>query len=166
VTVALLYGETRRIQGDVCGAVRRKADYRGPYPVVAFPPPKRHEVGLRAIELVRTYGGVVAAPAPSQLWGVKLPTFELPRASWGLQSPGDEHGGYSVEVELQSWGRSSRGRTWLYLVRVPRELVRSTVRTGASPSSRGDGRYRETPRAFVQWLVMLAEAATASAARR
>jgi hypothetical protein len=103
---------------------RDARSYAGPWPVVAHPPcgpwgRLRHlskgagrDCGPRAVEQVRTFGGVLEHPEGSKLW-----------EACGLPRPGEErdaHGGYTVEVAQVDWGHVARKRTWLYLVGVPR----------------------------------------------
>jgi hypothetical protein len=158
--------------------------YDGPFPCVAHPPcgPWGHlahlyegeeqELGLRAVQQVRRFGGVLEHPARSMLW-----------AAAGLPAPGDfpwiDPNGYSIEVEQVSWGHVARKRTWLYCVGVPFDLVRATIRRGGKPTHwasggrrhdrKGSGGFapdgikicsaqqrRRTPPEFADWLVMLA----------
>jgi hypothetical protein len=164
---------------------RDARQYSGPHPVVAHPPCGawsllRHmsrgegrDCGPRAVEQVRSFGGVLEQPAESRLWAhCRLPMpGELP----------DEHGGFSIGVEQVAWGHVARKRTWLYFVGIDRWLVESTVRIGGTPthwcSGGGTGRgrtppgirvcsaqqRRRTPPAFSEWLVELARTARLSA---
>lgn len=108
--------------------------YCGPHPVVAHPPcgpwgalrhqytGDEHDCALRAVEQVRTYGGVLEHPAGSLLWQhCSLPerVFWYGTADrWLLQGPiePDRFGGFSFEVEQVEWGHVARKRTWLYVV--------------------------------------------------
>lgn len=102
--------------------------YPGPFPVVAHPPcsawsrlwncnksRKRpghgDTTGLRAVELVRRFGGILEQPARSQLW---LAAY--------LPEPGgpDLWGGETIQVNQSGWGHVATKPTWLYLCRTAR----------------------------------------------
>jgi hypothetical protein len=175
---------------DVWDAARDARLYTGPFPVVAHPPcahygKLRHlartndaDCAPRAVEQVRTYGGVLEHPAGSLLW-----------EACGLPLPGclpDAWCGYSVEVCQVDWGHVARKRTWLYLVGVPSSALRwpasrepthwiGGFRTGGGRANRyasngsavPDGirvcsaqQRRRTPPAFAAYLVGLAALAT------
>ncbi len=159
--------------------------YAGPHPVVAHPPcgpwgelrhlykGNEHDCAPRALELVRTWGGVMEHPHKSKFW---------PHA--GVVVPGvvDEHGGFTVDVDQCAWGHVARKRTRLYFVGVDAGLVDRTTLTGGTPTHwasggrsqvRKDGtigggcvppgikvcsaqQRRRTPLAFARWLVSLA----------
>jgi hypothetical protein len=92
---------------DVWDEARDARNYAGPWPVVAHPPcrawgrlrqfakprPDEKQLALRAVELVRRYGGVLEHPFGSSLW-----------AAAGLPLPGkiDAYGGWTVLVD-QGW---------------------------------------------------------------
>lgn len=202
-TVVALYIDPRgpypRMSGVDCWDESRDArSYGGPHPVVAHPPcgpwgNLRHmrqlrreadaECGPRAVEQVRAYGGVLEQPAGSKLWD----RCDVPRP--GRLSVGGDlciafggaDPGYSIAVEQVSWGHPARKPTWLYLVGVPWELVRSGLRSGGTPThwcsggrkrSSGSGglvppgikvcsaqQRRRTPTLLAEWLVSLARAA-------
>lgn len=191
-TVAILYCDPRgpypKMAGVDCWDEKRNAlGYIGNHPVVAHPPcapwsslrhlfdGPSHQTrlcALRAVQQVRRWGGVLEHPAGSKLWQAAGPAMPEPGA------PPDVFGGYSLEVEQVSWGHVARKRTWLYFVRVPRELVMAGLRTGGEPThwcsggrKRGKGsgglvppgikvcsaqQRRRTPPAFAEWLVSLA----------
>jgi hypothetical protein len=163
--------------------------YAGPYPVVAHPPcgpwsslrglykGNEHDCAGRALELVRTFGGVLEHPHKSKFW-----------AHSGVQPPNvqeaDAFGGFTVDVDQCAWGHVARKRTRLYFVGVSRELVESTVRTGGEPThwcsgsrnprrNKGSGgvvppgikicsstQRRRTPVMFGVWLAALAAMST------
>lgn len=135
MTVAALYvarnGPYFGLLGvDQCWDVERDATtYRGPWPIVAHPAcgpwgKLRHlyrggeggpELAIKAVDQVRQWGGVLEHPAHSRLW-----------LHCGLPKPGepaDEHGGYTVAINQCDWGHTCRKPTWLYCVRVDREVA-------------------------------------------
>jgi len=168
---------------DAWDVTRNATRYDGPHAIVAHPPcgpwgrlahlyeGTEHALGLRAVQQVRRWGGVLEHPARSLLW-----------AAAGLPAPGDspsvDPNGFTVEVEQVSWGHVARKRTWLYCVGVPRALVDGTRRYGGTPTHWASGgrtrssrngspvppgirvcsaaQRRRTPPAFAEWLVMLA----------
>jgi len=162
---------------DAWDATRDARNYDGPDPVVAHPPcanygALRHlavhdtrDLGFRAMEQVRKFGGVLEHPAFSLL--LRSP-----------DSPPDEYGGYTVEVCQCEWGHVARKRTWLYLVGVPRAALEPPpypgrepthwiaggvhAKRGGRPSNRkaaSPRQARRTPPLFAEYLVRLAEAA-------
>lgn len=180
-TVAALYIDPRgpypRMPAVDCWDVSRDANqYDGFDPVVAHPPcgpwsklrhlykGSEHECAIEAVGFVRRNGGVLEHPANSRLW----PACELPPPDGGH----DEFGGYTVAVNQVSWGHKCAKPTWLYMVRVPGELMRAGIRTGGTPTHcvcTGPRQLqrlpvaskpikRRTPPAFAEWLVSLARA--------
>ena len=172
------------LAGVDCWGINRDARlYNGPYPAVLHPPCGPWEsfrkyctedlsCALRAVEQVREFGGVLEHPRGSTLWrvaGLPAPNTDL-----------DIHGGWSLVVEQVSWGHVARKPTILYLVGVDRELALSTMRTGGEPThaigrpgkaaaaaagytwpclklkATSSQQNRRTPKAFAEWLVMLA----------
>jgi hypothetical protein len=161
-----------------CYGIGRDARlYSGPGPVVAHPPcgpwgklrhlyqGGEHECAIRAVEQVRALGGVLEHPAHSRLWGPCV----LPRPG----EPADSFGGYTIEVCQCDFGHVARKRTWLYLVRVPRERVHLPAArepthwaSGSRNAPRGPVPFgikvcsaqqrRRTPLEFARWLVTLA----------
>jgi hypothetical protein len=160
--------------------------YDGPHPVVAHPPcgpwgalrhlykGAEHDCAPRAVEQVRTFGGVLEHPRGSKLWN-----------EHGLPAPGglaDSFGGFAVEVDQCAWGHVARKTTWLYVVGAPRETVLAGIRTGGTPTHWASGsrvnpnrpssrrgtpvppgmkvcsaqQRRRTPPAFAAWLVEIA----------
>lgn len=191
-TVAALYVDPRgpypKMAGVDCWDADRDARlYTGPHPVVAHPPcgpwgSLRHvsrkddpKLALRAVEQVRTWGGVLEHPRASLLW-----------AACGLPKPGelpDEYGGVSIEVEQVRWGHPARKTTWLYLVgirdagtnpppRAPTHWVSGRRKPGRKRGRGASGlvppgikvcsaqQRRRTPLPFAEWLVSLARSAT------
>ena len=161
--------------------------YDGPWPVVAHPPcgpwgRLRHlstkqdpECGLRAVAQVRAFGGVLEHPQDSRLFDV----LRLPRPG---ELP-DAYGGRTVLVSQCDFGHVARKWTWLYCVRCfptgpmpPRREPTHWVsggrgRVGAKRKTTPvpDGikvcsaqQRRRTPPAFADWLIALAESASAS----
>lgn len=157
--------------------------YAGPLPVVAHPPCgpwgrlrhlSRHDdpaLAPRAVEQVRTWGGVLEHPAWSKLWehcGLPLPG-ELP----------DAFGGVCVAVDQVDFGHVARKRTWLYVVGVrgaridwpgpgePSHYVgcdtfwRKRALAEGRPLLKGCSaqKRRRTPVAFAEWLLDLAASA-------
>ena len=184
--IAALYIDPRgpypRMPGVDCWDETRDARlYDGPWPVVAHPPcgpwgAMRHlyrgddrDCGLRAVEQVRRYGGVLEQPAGSKLFSmVGLAVANQAR---------DEHG-FTVEVEQVAWGHPARKRTWLYCVGIDADIVVRGIRNGGTVThwcsggrrrSSGSGglvpfgikvcsaqQRRRTPPAFAVWLVEIA----------
>jgi hypothetical protein len=196
-TVAALYIDPRgpypRIADVDCWDEARNAKlYAGPHPIVAHPDCRtwsraRHmnkhgdaECGIRAVDQVKLWGGVLEQPAGSLLWRhCRLPTpisaSPLRRSAWQ-----DMFRGFAVEVEQVSWGHVARKPTWLYFVGIDPHTVFQTLRTGGTPTHWCSGRRyggnparaadavppgikvcsaqlrRRTPPAFAEWLVALA----------
>jgi len=148
--------------------------YAGPHPVVAHPPcgpwgrlkflcnKQDPACGLRAVEQVRAFGGVLEHPQHSSLWH-----------ACGLPRPGelpDAFGGYTVEMRQVWWGHCCEKLTWLYLVGVPREALEAPPFPDAvathrvTNASRGRTELprcsafaaRATPPLFAEYLVRLA----------
>lgn len=160
---------------DYCWPLSRNAKlYDGPWPVVAHPDcgpwsRLRHlsrkqdpECGLYAIAQVRAFGGVLEHPANSKLW-----------LEYQLPSPGfTDAYGFTLAVNQVSWGHSCAKPTWLYCVRVDRQLAQAGIRTGGTPTHcvcKGPGAMdlpvaskaakRRSPPAFAAWLIDLAGSA-------
>jgi hypothetical protein len=147
-------------------------DYAGPHPVIAHPPcgpwgrfwwnykggEGAKACGLRAVEQVRAFGGVLEHPSCSGLWKAA-----------DLPEPGqtDEHGGTTIEVRQCDWGHPAVKPTWLYIVGAteippmppPGEpthvMVRLLRNNNELPELRKSVRHL-TPPAFAEWLVRLA----------
>lgn len=129
--VAALYIDERGpypklLGADACWGVTRDARlYLGPHPVVAHPPcgpwgsfahlcvslAQDPDLGMRAVDQVRRYGGVLEHPRGSRLWdAARLPKpGEIP----------DPWGGRTYEVDQLHWGHVAHKRTWLYVVGGP-----------------------------------------------
>jgi len=152
--------------------------YQGGKPVVAHPPcgpwsrlkhlhkkPEEAELGLLAVEQVRKNGGVLEQPANSKLWDAA-----------GLPRPGEHDAyGFSIVVDQCAWGHVARKTTWLYFVRVDKNLVDRTCRFGGTPTHWCSGsrtaprgpvppgikvcskaQRNRTPLAFAEWLIEMA----------
>lgn len=177
-TVAALYVDPRgpypSMPGVECWDETRDArNYAGPHPVVAHPPcgpwGRLHrfctrqpaELGPRAVEQVRQWGGVLEHPKASRLWShCSLPMpGELP----------DAFGGRTAEVAQVNWGMRAQKDTWLYIVTAelvgPVILLRGAKPTHVVTTSRanrnalpecGKVERRLTPPAFAEFLVELA----------
>lgn len=147
--------------------------YAGPLPVIAHPPcgpwgrlrfmctKQDAACGPRAVDQVRTFGGVLEHPSQSTLWRA----CDLPRPG---ELP-DAWGGRSWLVRQVAWGHCCEKPTWLYTVRIDPYLVRQGIRAGGKATHRvtsGDRgptlptatkRKRAlTPEPFARWLVELA----------
>jgi hypothetical protein len=146
--------------------------YAGPYPVVAHPPCGpwgRYRwnygggegdalAGVRAVDQVRTWGGVLEHPSHSLLW-----------AECALPAPGepaDRYGGRTVAVQQCDWGHRAQKPTWLYIVGsateppyppagVPTHCI-TRVHAGLPRPELPKRERHLTPVAFARWLVELA----------
>lgn len=168
------------------GEARDGKTYVGPLPIVAHPPcgpwgrlrhlSKNQDpwCGIRAVEQVRSFGGVLEHPSGSKLW-----------EHCNLPKPGDlpdAYGGRTIEVCQVNWGHVARKRTWLYLVGIPdvgplpprREPTHwvSGRRVAQRPGEKWRGgiappgikfcsaeQRRRTPITFAEWLLTLAAGA-------
>lgn len=198
ITIAALYvdlprGPYAHLDGvDPWDETRDARTYNGPHPVVAHPPcgpwgrlrhlyrGNEHDCAPRAVEQVRSFGGVLEHPAGSKLWeacGLNEPWERGWRdegeSRWHRTSDTDFHGGYTIELDQCEWGHVARKRTWLYLVGVPRSALEAppfpgrapTHRIGSSTCGRTNGtrlrsasaqQRRRTPPEFAAYLVRLA----------
>lgn len=178
MTVAALFidrlGPYPRLGVDCWDVARDAVNYPGPFPVVAHPPCAqwgrlRHlakqqtkHLAPIAVQQVRRFGGILEHPAHSLLW--KHCSLPLPGA------PADAWGGYTVALNQVDWGHTCRKATWLYLVRVPRELLidvppqkpthwiagnAGQARRYGCKSASSQQRTR-TPKAFAEYLIYLA----------
>jgi hypothetical protein len=133
-TVAALYIDARgpypkMPEVDAWDVERDATKYNGPLPVVAHPAcgpwgKLRHmyqggeggpELAIRAVEQVQLWGGVLEHPASSLLW-----------EHCGLPRPGDPPdwcGGWTERIDQSDFGHVARKPTWIYCVRVDRELA-------------------------------------------
>jgi hypothetical protein len=122
--------------------------------------------GPLAVEAVRRWGGVLEHPHGSQLW-----------PHCGLPKPGelpDDWGGRTYEVRQVAWGHRCEKPTLLYVVGAPHAFVEAGIRAGGvathrvTNGSRGNRSLaratntenRHTPRAFAQFLISIALAAS------
>lgn len=158
--------------------------YAGPHPVVAHPPCgpwgklahfTRHQEargGPFAVELVRTYGGVVEHPVGSRLW----PHCSLPAPG----APPDAYGGRTLLVDQCEWGHVTRKASLLYVVGLPEGYEIAPPFPGREPThaicngrgqrlANGTARARATalqarlsPRVFAEQLVTLARASSSA----
>jgi hypothetical protein len=187
--VAALYIDDRGpyptlLGADACWGIARDARlYEGPWPVVAHPPCRNYgslkhlatgddsDCAPRAVEQVRRWGGVLEHPATSTLW-----------KRCGLPAPGelpDAWGGFAVEVQQCDWGHPARKRTRLYIVGAsslppapPRREPTHWCSGVHTPGARGETppgikvcsaqQRRRTPRAFAEWLILIARRAQTS----
>jgi hypothetical protein len=163
------------LQLDVFAPTRDARNYGGDHPVIAHPPcgpwgrfwwnykggEGAKDCGLRAVEQVREFGGVLEHPAQSGLWKVA-----------GIPAPGDPPDpwdGWTLLVQQCDWGHLARKSTWLYVVGVePQNLpefppTREPTHVMVRLLSNGNDwpeipkRLRHlTPPAFADWLVELA----------
>jgi hypothetical protein len=185
-TVAALYVETNGcyfgLPDVVPWDVSRDARlYDGPWPVVAHPPcgpysrlkhlctKQDPSCAPRAVEQVRSFGGVLEHPQYSDL-------FKLCRLPYPGELP-DAHGGRTFEVRQLKFGHGCEKPTWLYVVRAEmkplvRELVAAEMRHARpthrmtngprGPSARTDlvcasgEMRRRTPVAFRDFLLSIA----------
>ncbi len=148
---------------DGRGPGRDATGYWGPDPVVAHPPcapwgsfrhnctGQRADLAVRAVEQVRTFGGVLEHPSGSHLWVAR----ELP-------APGDypdSWGGWSLLVRQSWWGHQAPKPTWLYIVgRWDHPALPPPVADPGGRIVEMDRRDREaTPEPLARWLVGLAQ---------
>lgn len=133
----------------------------------AKPKPGEHELAIRAVEMVRVWGGVLEHPKASGLWK----HLNLPKPGAGA----DKWGGFSLEVQQVWWGHSCDKATWLYVCGIdkadvppmPLNFGESTKVVTTTRNCRPGSphwkphctkREREaTPPAFAEWLINLAE---------
>jgi hypothetical protein len=164
---------------DVWDIERDALKWPGLAPVVVHPPCRswgrlrwaakprdgERELAIRAVEMVRVWGGVLEHPKASGLWRA----LNLPRPG----SMADRWGGFSMEVKQFWWGHSCEKATWLYICGCERAEVPAVPLVFSEPSKvvtsslyrRGDPRWKphctkaereKTPPAFAEWLVELA----------
>jgi hypothetical protein len=162
-------------QADIIAPNSDARDYDGPHPVVAHPPcgpwgrfawhykggEGAASCGPRAIEQVRTWGGVLEHPEHSRLW-----------IACGLPVPGDEPdewGGRTVTVRQCDWGHPAAKPTWLYVVGgvlppapppgTPTHVMVRLKRNNNDLPELSKSRRHITPPAFASWLVQVARSA-------
>lgn len=180
MTVAALYVLARGPYANMPGVdpwpERRNALlYPGPWPVVAHPPcawwSVRRQAKLSsgqgphlaatAVTQVQEWGGVCEQPERSLLWD----TMGLPRPEPYRQATiggpqRDEHGGFTVEVDLSSWHDPERldqehgehKRTWLYIVGVDYCLATDLPLDAPSPRKSSVLRRDKRPGSKSTWL--------------
>lgn len=167
-TVAALYvdrhGPYPRLLGpSMCWPIERDAmGYAGPWPVVAHPPcapwsvaralatGHDREQGLRAVEQVRRWGGVLEHPAGSTLWSAAA----MPRPG---HAP-DRWGGYTLRVDQGAWGHLASKPTWVYVCRAWVPAVPPHVADPARPGvfDLPATARRRSPDDFARWLISAA----------
>ena len=165
---------------DVWDIERNALKFPGKAPIVAHPPCRswgrlrwaakprdgERELAIRAVEMVRVWGGVLEHPKASGLWR----ELELPRPGAST----DLWGGFSLAVEQKWWGHSCDKATWLYVCGcsraavppMPLNFAESKKVVTSSLYRKGDPRWKPhctkeereaTPPAFAEWLVELAK---------
>lgn len=164
---------------DVYDVERDALTWPGGAPLVAHPPCRlwcrmrgfstapasEKALAVWAVDMVRTWGGVLEHPSGSLLWA----HCGLPRPGGRLSPVVDAFGGWSLAVSQKWWGHRAEKSTWLYLVGVaPRDLPEMPfsiceathslglwARNRRSPARRPvSKRERDaTPRDFAQWLL-------------
>lgn len=172
-TVAVLFTHPRSHylelpECDFWPATRDARNYRGPLPVIAHPPcrmwsrarrrglPLNSEemaLGPWAVEMVRTFGGVLEHPFCSRLW----PHLHLPK-------PGHSDAwGFTVQIDQSWFGHASEKATWLYVCGVePETLPPVTVRLGrrlVNFNLLGRAARQLTPPELCRYLVRVASIA-------
>jgi len=151
--VAVLFADPKGVYSSIPGVdlwdeARDARNYYGAAPVVAHPPCQRwgrfwhgstrkphqfkkgDDAGCfwKALQSVRTCGGVLEHPADSHAWkhfGLEKP----PRKGGWIVA--DNYGGFTCCVEQGHYGHFSRKRTWLYAV-VPHDRLPELI-WGPSP---------------------------------
>jgi len=186
MSVSVLFARSDSIYKTLCSDVwdseRDAMLWPGGNPVVAHPPcrswgrlrwaakPQRgeRELAIRAVEMVRVWGGVLEHPAHSRLWA------ELPLPKPGKDT--DRWGGFSLSVEQKWWGHSCDKATWLYVCGIaradvpsfPMTFLESTKVVTSSLYRKGNPRWKphctkaereQSPIDFARWLLLLAERA-------
>lgn len=193
-TVAVLFARAdsvyKTLPGcDVWDAERNALSWPGGAPLVTHPPcapwgrlrwaakPSKgvRELAIRAVEMVRMWGGVLEHPANSHLWRF----LDLPKPGANQ----DRFGGYSIAVKQLWWGHSCEKDTWLYICGIPRAKVpafplsfeEAKKVVTSSLYRKGDPRWKPhctkaereaTPPKFAEWLVNLARLAEPTGERR
>jgi len=180
---AALYVDVERgpyagiLGSDQCWGVDRDAKrYSGPGPVVAHPPCgpwgrlahlckyQDPECGIRAVEQVRAFGGVLEHPRDSRLW-----------AECGLPRPQDppfliRPDEFTIQIDQCRWGHPCKKTTWLFFAGIdpaalpPLPPWREPTHCIDDGAARRDGRpsrfkrlpHKEahlTPGPFAEWLL-------------
>lgn len=168
-------------QPDLFARERDARNYRGPWPVIAHPPcgpwgrfwwhykggEGAKDCGIRAVQQVRQFGGVLEHPAHSSLW-----------EACGLPGPGegeDHDGGHTVEVRQVDWGHPAVKPTWLYAVGIeswpelppagePTHVMVRLLRNNNDLPELSKKLRHLTPPRFARWLVEVARSVTFTAA--
>jgi len=185
MTVAVLFARADSIyktmpECDVYDIERDARTWPGGCPVVAHPPcrawgelrqhakPREDEMdlGLRAVDAVRRWGGVLEHPKRSHLWLYRL----MPGPLQGF----DEFGGWTLPISQFWFGHRCEKQTWLYIVGcsaidvprmpmalgdAPRKISHRTGLRKGMPGYRpriGEAEREHTPPALARWLVDLA----------
>lgn len=152
---------------DVFDADRDARTWGGGRPAVFHPPcrgwgrlrhfakPREDELalGLLAVDLCRTWGGVIEHPAQSSLWLARA----MPAPGAGL----DAAGGWTLPIVQRWWGHEAEKATWLYIVgcapgdvpRMPIDMMPAAKRVeGMRKSDR-----ERTPIDLARWLIDVAQ---------
>ena len=142
--------------------------YLGSYPVIAHPPcrgwgryahkakvrPGETDLAFHALQLVRTFGGILEHPAYSGFWKAAL----IPRPG----EPPDCFGGYTIVVNQVDWGHRALKPTWLYLCGIDRAALPPFPEPGVPVNTVENmwrGERERTPARFAAWLVQAAKRA-------
>lgn len=174
---------------------RDARNWEGGCPLVAHPPcaqwgtlshmsthnPAEKELAVRAVGLIRRWGGVLEHPVRSKLWAfLGLPRGTVP----------DEFGGWTLTVSQQWWGHRAEKQTNLYIVGCAPDAIpplpyvmgeASHICAGGAAATAEEAKRRRqcppefrrpsithaerehTPPAFAAWLVELANRCSARA---
>lgn len=152
---------------DPWGRERNAANYPGPDPVVCHPPcgpwsKFRHfcihqdpALAIRAVKLVRRWGGVLEHPAWSKLWH-----------HCGMPPPGffpDAAGGISIGLLQSRFGHPAPKETWVYIVGATDLPALPPARAAhRRVEDLSAGRRARTPPEFARWLVAVARSCNVS----
>lgn len=193
--VAALYvsplGPYPRLVHEWFDEKRDARTYAGPLPVVAHPPcgpwgslrklctKQDRDLGPRAVDQVRRWGGVLEHPAHSSLWDY----CDLPKPP-GVHFRHGKPAGFTLEANQVWFGHPCMKPTWIYVaswgntvdfLRIYQRKVRGLIRLEAKPVARdcthvicAGPRARDlpvasrrkrtlTPPYFAQWLIDIAK---------
>lgn len=131
------------------------------------------DCAVRAVEQVRTFGGVLEHPARSKLWRYAFgredflpqPCADHPA---GCASHSDRFGGVTIEVNQEEWGGSGSKLSWVYIVGTPLKQIEEIVGSPPFPGRKSTSHRANTrtARLLAERLVLLARLADKSAAAR